>query len=734
MIGSTSELNKNIWTSRIGLLIMNFYIFLIHILLISYSFTIENDKQCLTRDFCSNSVLKSPSVYYDEKFIQSRNCFCDSYCQQYGDCCDQKTLLNSNDYECVDFLSPTMNEEVSLFSPLSVWMRTKCLSIYVGSRSDINCRNLNQQTFKDNPLLFIPVTSIRTNITYRNYYCLYCNNEANLNIQTWEYEVNCPVDKNNLNRMILDTKEQVNYYIHNVTRNCRKTITYPRIKGTDQPSVFIRPCKKSLPPVCPVGTPNDLARNCSLSGTAYRYNVHSNIIYHNPYCAECSKMNDTKITCLDPTFRSSIFPIYQKRISSLSILFDPNLLEDYLNINSNNNSKNQMIYSLSHKCKKSNELYNVFLNKCNSITNLSREIIISMKCSYPIQASEGYIQFDNGSLYLRNQSILLNRDQYAFIHDRQVIFCADQWKQNRPKFSFYRNIVTVICTSISLICLVIFAIAFGLIPSLHNLPGKCLLILSISIFIGQSTFIITSNLTRYSSLCSMSGILIHYFYLSSFFWLLIISIHIHSTFNCEIIRKREKIHRERYLFLVYNILVWCSTALIILIAYLIQFVNPQSSFSPNYGYVFCSISKANAMILFFLLPVGCILLFIGILFIKTIVAIHHSQKIGRLASASSSLPNHAYIFIYARLASLMGLQWILLIVALILQRTWSWIIFEIINSVPGVFICVGFLCSKKLWKNFKQRTITKLVARRQSSKSNTATTTTTTLMSSQLQR
>ena len=33
-----------------------------------------------------------------------------------------------------------MNEEISLFNPLlSVAMRTKYLSIYVGLRSDINC-------------------------------------------------------------------------------------------------------------------------------------------------------------------------------------------------------------------------------------------------------------------------------------------------------------------------------------------------------------------------------------------------------------------------------------------------------------------------------------------------------------------------------------------------------------------------------------------------------------------
>ncbi|CAF4410799.1 unnamed protein product, partial [Rotaria sp. Silwood2] len=136
----------------------------------------------------------------------------------------------------------------------------------------------------------------------------------------------------------------------------------------------------------------------------------------------------------------------------------------------------------------------------------------------------------------------------------------------------------------------------------------------------------------------------------------------------------------------------------------------------------------NAMILFFLVPIGCLLLIIAILFIKTILAIHHSQRIAQIASASSSssVSNHSnntHLFIYTRLASLMGLQWTLLIIALIIQQTWSWIIFEITNSLPGVFICFGFLFSQRLWNNIKQRIMTKLIIRRQSSRSNTTSTT-----------
>jgi len=675
----------------------------------------DNNQQCSIRDSCLNLSLTSPSIYNDEIYIQSRNCFCDSICQEYNDCCNQTKNLNSNYYQCIDFLAPTITNKTIPFNRLSVWMRTQCLLNYIGSPSDILCRNLNKQTFIDNPLLFIPVTSLQTNITYRNYFCSYCNNDTN--IEFWEYKPLCHGNGSIFDYMILNKEEQVNYYIHNLTRNCLKTIVYPHRQGTSQPSVFIRPCKNSLPPICPPETSIDLARNCSLSGPAYRYDIMSNVIYHNSYCAECNNIPNDEITCLDPFLRSGITPMNMIRVYPLSILFDPNLVKRYLE----NNSSIEIIYSLAYNCSKSNEIYNLFLKKCSQITNINKKIIISMNCLYAIQTFENYIQFNNGSLYLINRSLLLTKDQYIFINNNQIIFCTDQLKQIiQPQFSFYRNILSIICTSISLFCLLIFVISFCLIPSLHNLPGKCLLFLTISIFIGQLTFISTSNRIQYTSFCFISAIIIHYFYLASFFWLLIISIHIHSTFNCSIIQ-RDKIKTNQFHLLAYNILVWCSTGILILIACLIQILKPQSSFSPNYGFIFCSISQSNAIILFFLLPIGCLLLIITSLFLKTILSIYHSHRIAKLASSSSSSNNndHNLIFIYVRLASLMGLQWILLIGALFIQQTWSWIIFEIINSLPGVFICFGFLCSYRLWKNIKQNITVKLVNTRKSSKSNT---------------
>ncbi|UJR29062.1 hypothetical protein I4U23_010276 [Adineta vaga] len=695
------------------------------------SSTIQIDEQCSIRDTCFNQSTESPLIYNDEEWIQNRNCFCDSVCQQYGDCCGKRKLPTQN-FECVDFLLPTITNKIVPFNRLSVWMKTECLPLYVGSPVEKQCRNFNNDLFIDNPILYIPVTSLQTNITYRNYYCAYCNNDINQEIQFWEYRPLCHGDGTENDNLILNDEQQVRYYIHNLTRNCLKTIYYPHERGTSRPSVFIRPCKSSLPPTCPLETPIDLARNCSTFGIAYRYKTNSNIIYENSFCAECNHQNESdEITCLDPNLRSAITPLSLVRIRPLSILFDPNFLKQHLN----NDTIPRLIYSMNYNCTNINELYDLSEKKCTQISDSDNKFIISMTCTHPKQTStqnDEKIYYQNGSLYLINHRILLTRDEYVFISDNRIVFCADQWPSlysssiNSYSFPTYRNVLSIICTTISLLCLLLFGIIFWLIPSLHNLPGKCLLFLSFSLFIGQLTFISTSNLTEYYSICFASAILIHYFYLSSFVWLLIISIHIHSTFHShQTIQTQKSIKTTQYL-ISYNILVWCSTGIIILIACLIQFTIPQSTFSPAYASILCSISRANAMIIFFLLPIGCILLIVAILFIKTLLEIYRSHRIAKIANRttlSSNVKDTNLTFVYIRLASLMGIQWILLVIALIIGQTWSWIIFEIINSLPGVFICFGFLFSKRLWKIFKEKLSMKLTTRRQSSRSNTTTST-----------
>ena len=511
--------------------------------------------------------------------------------------------------DCVDFLSPALAGRNSDRRNLFVWMRTTCSPTYVGSDADQLCRNSRNESFQENPVLFLPVTSSQTNITYRNYYCAHCNNDVSDEIQFWIYETVCTREKFNGTSISIVTDGEMEYY-QNKTRHCTRKIHYPR--GNDaEPSVFIRPCKPAQPSQCPVDTSPALARNCSLSATAYRYLVDPPVIYRNVYCARCNLGDTGNVTCSDPGEPSFLFATGRSFSPSLSILFNP--------------------------------------------AHLKRRL-----------------------------------------------------KESVAPIAFFtpRYIILIVCTCISLCCLLVFVVLFYRIPSLHNRPGQCLLTLFISLSIGQFLLTCSSHLRRYPSACWVSAVLIHYCYLSSFVWLLVLALQMHSTFNRPI-SHQDKRKKKSSPITTWSIGVFCSTAPFVSIARVIQWISPQSSLSPRYGLPHCFISNPTATIVFFLAPIGCLILVVTTLFIKTVWAIHHTRSVARFASATSTSHTHqaSIALVYARLASMMGIQWVLLIVALALDQTWSSMVFEIINSLPGVFICLGLLCSKRFLDKAKRQAI-----------------------------
>lgn len=570
--------------------------FRLFIVVFHLSNILTNDFQCFQRDFCSNSSLNnlSPSIFNDEIVLRYRNCFCDDRCVDFDDCCDRKRRRQTKtSLQCFDYLSPLFERKIRSFSPLPVRMRTKCLKFYRNSFVDQRCRNIRRENFTENPFLFVPVTSRTTNVTYRNYFCAFCNDDTNDETIFWSLKSFC--SKNNL---------------------CVKTLIYPHEIDSFKPSIYLRPCKNIESSRCPTTTPIDLAEKCSKAPLTYRYNIRTFRVFDNEFCAQCHGENLTELSCVDPLLRSAIPVVSHLRVQPLEILFNPKIFRNF-------------------SCQNSN-------------------------------------RFDETEIHL--------------CHDRMMKFPVE--------FPFYRRLLSLIFSSISLICLLIFFINFLTNSSLQNFAGRSIFCLSLSIFVGQTIFLISSNFSPRSFICCLSAFLLHYFYLSSFLWLLVISRRISLTFQRQTIEENRTRNDENRRFFRQIFFVNFSSCMIVFVSFMFQWFFPRSNFSPHYAIVFCSISNPLALIIFFLFPIGSIFLVVFILFSRTILFIHRSRNFSRFATSNSTFHRN-FLVIYIRLAFLMGFQWIFLLIALIFQRNSFWFVFDLINSLPGLFICFGFLISTK---------------------------------------
>ena len=185
----------------------------------------------------------------DSTLIKNQNCFCDQVCFQYDDCCEDlkdKQIKRSIQATCVDYMYPfRIRSEFYEPTVMPVWMIATCLPNYQYTPLEKNCRSsLTDDYFPSNPPAYIPMTSQRTNLTYRNIFCAQCNNERSEVLINWSFQIVCNGlkqnyifhYKNGLNMLELPPPE---------AERCVNRLNFP------SPPAIVHPCKKQTINVCP---------------------------------------------------------------------------------------------------------------------------------------------------------------------------------------------------------------------------------------------------------------------------------------------------------------------------------------------------------------------------------------------------------------------------------------------------------------------------------------------------
>ncbi len=203
---------------------------------------------CMERDRCNETLIDHRSMN-DSGLIKEKNCFCDKACFQYDDCCEDikhYQIKQSIKATCIDYMYPfRIRSEFYQPTVMPIWMVTTCLTNYEYTPLEKNCTHpLENDFFLSNPPAYIPMTSRRTNITYRNIYCAQCNNEKIDSLIQWSFQIVCNGLKQNylfnykhgLNMIELPPQE---------AERCINRLTFPL------PPAMVYPCKQQTINSCP---------------------------------------------------------------------------------------------------------------------------------------------------------------------------------------------------------------------------------------------------------------------------------------------------------------------------------------------------------------------------------------------------------------------------------------------------------------------------------------------------
>ena len=382
------------------------------------------------------------------------------------------------------------------------------------------------------------------------------------------------------------------------------------------------------------------------------------------------------------------------------------------------------------------------------VLGLLNETKNSLNFKYEIfQYTDNSIQIFNNHNE-ENQSVSINENILYNTNSDLVIVCFNLVNQDEDenkiitnkKFKNVHYVLTIIGLTASLSGLTFLVSVYAMYPVLRNLHGKDLLCLSSTYIFVYLIMIASMVLSKYietsfdasqsalndseSKLNGMKvilfsqvisyvlAVLLHYSFLCTFSWITIISFDICNKLRDGdhfILMRVNNRTDENYIFKVHLLFGYLVLPFLpVCIGLMLDIFNKDSKYAPEYG------GKANnfnfwisnriSLFVLFTIPVS-IMLFVNLIFFLVtlyfiVKADHSLYNMRMLVSVHKS--RNSRILLFIKLLTIMGVCWLLGLLAGLFDKDWLFLLYTICNEFQGFFIFLSFTFNKKVLKLLKR--------------------------------
>ncbi|XP_069955164.1 uncharacterized protein [Cherax quadricarinatus] len=724
---------------------------------------LDNMNQCVREEsLCWHNNTKAAAILHDSHEL-CKPCWCDEACFIYGDCCRDKAqadwgdrLENSGRYIC---------GRMKFSDKRGLLMVNSCLPEYIDRPVHHLCsRQVPEESYSYT--LDVPVTSRTTNTTYVNYHCAVCNKDAD-DLHSWNITIKCNT-KQIMKEYSMEEFIRVAQYQPGMRQWRRYKYRYPEDEGNDTPlevincylevAEFEKPemfpemyggrlcvyprgkcltqfrgreknCKEQVRD-CDPAWPNQLDKEkCRRYSQMVQYKDGNLVtVFKNPHCAKCNFINvsSSALSCLPPQKYNKCVSIRRPPISfplCFSVLMD--FRED------NCNAADELWDPIHLTCKKiyCGQLYKLENGECVkdlvAYRSVENSTLLDQACPKIMLFENEYIFRDDGSVLVNASQKVYKTGEYEIFSENFLLICNDHY-QYTAGFTEVHQLLTLIVLLLSLTGLALHIIIFLLVPRYRNLPGKNLFCLSCCLFVAHLIFLTGMRATFNHEVCVFIAATLHYFWLASFCWMNVMSVDVCRTFTSQLYRGDIDARRT---YILYSLYAWSIPALVVTLSLIFDNVNALPDYQPKYATDICWINNRYGLGLFFLLPVGTIVLENTILFFVTSREIYKQAKAARYANTRSQSVKEGHVvhgtnnttekiqkqglpkqmtqnrrsskervrlILYVKLGVIQGLSWMTGFVAVFANIPAFWYPFTVFNGLQGAFIFIGFDMKKKV--------------------------------------
>ena len=612
---------------------------------------VSNPFGCETITSCDQ-----PQVYS----ASSSDCYCDSLCELYRDCCHDYTHKDNSTDDNYDFDCVSVPVQIDEFEGIAILMYIKAISSCPTTWVHMDEMDMNISYCADNdncPL----VTDRSTKIVYKNIYYSLCHSASNVSI---------------LLQSSLVSGEKYAVSLSPDIHQC-----YPNDIISKCPSYEASNYFGSLSSDAYASYIMD---KCSRFQRLVKANSDT---YKNEYCALCHGHVNSALNC----------EIFLEIIGiQTRVHMEPDVLTKFEIFNMNIIGEN---YELPKFCS-DNYVFDEVLEECRNIEFLTNS---SANCNSTIALNDSEFEYAGDNMVLFRgelEEIQFNTSQ------GQPVICVNFTQNgtvNATKiihiYPIGHDYITYVGCSLSIIgcCLVI--LTFSLFKDMRTLPTKILVNVCSTILANNSLIILTSSpASDFPKFCEAIAIVNHFFSLAQFTWMTVMCAEVMYTFYLasRLIQVDPKQNRKR--FVIYCLISWLIPLLIVSICITLNYTTADII---NYGREngigssSCWINDFNSAVVVFLVPIATATLLQSIIFIIICALLCLSRRNKGKDSARDNNPPYFRILFALYVSS--NIMWLFAFLALLIGSLWAWYPFAVLQSSQGLVLFLGFFGTKKVF-------------------------------------
>ncbi len=247
-------------------------------------------------------------------------------------------------------------------------------------------------------------------------------------------------------------------------------------------------------------------------------------------------------------------------------------------------------------------------------------------------------------------------------------------------------------------------LTYSLFPSMRTLPGKIVMNLSFTLIIGEMLLLGNRLFTDYEVLCKFLGFNMQYWWQTAFLWMNVLGYDLSRTFSNLSIKAHKSDEEGRYK--MYTLFAYGVPALFILVCAAVDLGLDTSlhyGSADNADYKSCFVNDKMNKFYTFAIPLIMVISLNVVFFIRSVIGICSAMRIAKKAQTNSSKSDRLNIFLYLKISSVMGFNWIFILILEAYRTTWVLCCHVFCNGFQGVFIFTCFCANRRVWNMYKQR-------------------------------